>query len=114
MAAIVIVSMKRMIQSLADLKRFGKRSLVEGALWFLTFTCTVFIDLDVGLGVGIGLSILVLFFQGIFPGVVNAVETEYGDIFLNEEFGKVSAYAGYIRTSIQSINQSIYLRLDPY
>ncbi|KAL8602849.1 hypothetical protein ACOMHN_056343 [Nucella lapillus] len=53
LAAIIVVSLKRLFLQFADLRRLWKVSKIDFTVWLVVFVCTVMLDVDLGLLVGL-------------------------------------------------------------
>lgn len=64
LAGIIIVALKSMFLQVLDLPKFYRQSVLEAAVWVVTFLGVVLIDIDVGLLAGVLVSLAVLYIKG--------------------------------------------------
>ncbi|ESO95832.1 hypothetical protein LOTGIDRAFT_116526 [Lottia gigantea] len=58
LASIIIVALKGMFKQFLELKRLWSISVIDFAVWLMTFLATVLLDVDYGLMVGVGFALL--------------------------------------------------------
>ncbi|XP_041349983.1 solute carrier family 26 member 6-like isoform X3 [Gigantopelta aegis] len=67
LAAIIIVALKGMFKQFTELKRLWRISIIDFAIWLVTFVATFMLDVDLGLLVGVIFALLTVIYQSQRP-----------------------------------------------
>ncbi|XP_076469168.1 solute carrier family 26 member 6-like [Babylonia areolata] len=93
LAAIIVVSLKRLFLQFADLRRLWKVSKIDFTVWLVVFWCTVLLDVDLGLLVGLVYNLVPILLRTQKPYVCllgNIEGTEmYADLKVHKEAREV-------------------------
>ncbi|XP_012935752.1 prestin isoform X2 [Aplysia californica] len=67
LASIILVALKGMFKQFAELKRLWNISVIDFAVWLVTFSATVLLDVDLGLLVGVVFALLTVIMRSQRP-----------------------------------------------
>ena len=98
-------------QQVLDVVRFSRLSLLDGALWLLTFLAVVVVDLDVGLAAGVAGALAILFLQGVTPYTCRLQPLPATDIYVDTaRFAQTVPIKGIqVQYAVQSVPNSSFL-----
>lgn len=83
LASIIVVALKGMFMQVKELVKFWKLSLLDAAVWLITFLVVVIVNIDIGLGVGMVASLGVLFVRAQRPYTCLLGRVKSTDIYLD-------------------------------
>ncbi|KAK7488601.1 hypothetical protein BaRGS_00020218, partial [Batillaria attramentaria] len=81
LAAIIVVALKGMFKQFAELKRLWNISIIDFAVWLVTFVATVLLDVDLGLMVGVIFALLTVIIRSQRPYVCLLGQVQGTDLY---------------------------------
>lgn len=81
LAAIIVVALKGMFKQFAELRRLWHISVIDFAVWLITFLATVLLDVDLGLLVGVIFGLLTVIIRSQRPYVCLLGQVQGTDLY---------------------------------